>query len=149
MLATTIPPPTSEERNWAMAAHLSALVAVMGLPFGHIVGPLVVLLVQRERSAFVAAHAKASLNFQITVSLIALVLIAAMVVIWVTVIAAAAGTSPARDDTLPAWLIASWFATIFTFFAGAIAVLVLVIVATLAASKDEPYRYPFSITFVR
>jgi uncharacterized Tic20 family protein len=149
MLATTIPPPTSEERNWAMAAHLSALVAVMGLPFGHIVGPLVVLLVQRERSAFVAAHAKASLNFQITVSLIALVLIAAMVVMWVTVIGAAAASSPARDDTLPAWLIASWFATILTFFAGAIAVLVLVIVATVAASKDEPYRYPFSITFVR
>ena len=30
----------AQERNWAMAAHLSALVAVAGLPFGHIVGPL-------------------------------------------------------------------------------------------------------------
>jgi hypothetical protein len=144
-----MPPPTSEERNWAMAAHLSALVAVMGLPFGHIVGPLVVLLVQRERSAFVAAHAKASLNFQITVSLIALVLIVAMVAIWVVVIGAAAATSSSRDEALPAWLLASWFGMIFTFVAGAIAVLVLVIVATVAASKDEPYRYPFSITFVR
>lgn len=149
MLAQTMPPPTSEERNWAMAAHLSALVAVMGLPFGHIVGPLVVLLVQRERSAFVAAHAKASLNFQITVSLIALVLIVAMVAIWVVVIGAAAATSSSRDEALPAWLLASWFGMIFTFVAGAIAVLVLVIVATVAASKDEPYRYPFSITFVR
>ena len=149
MLAHTMPPPTIEERNWAMAAHLSALVAVMGLPFGHIVGPLVVYLVQRERSAFVAEHAKASLNFQITVSLIALVLIVAMVAIWVVVIGAAAATSSSHDDALPAWLLASWFGTFFTFVAGAIAVLVLVIVATVAAGKDEPYRYPFSITFVR
>jgi uncharacterized Tic20 family protein len=144
-----MPPPTSEERNWAMAAHLSALVAVMGLPFGHIVGPLVVYLVQRERSAFVAEHAKASLNFQITISLIALVLIAAIVAIWIVVIGVAASTSQGRDDAFPGWLLASWFSIIFTFFAGAIAVLVVIIMATVAASKDELYRYPFSITFVR
>src|SRR6202012_3444071 len=62
-----------QERNWAMAAHLSALVAVAGLPFGHIVGPLIVYLIKAHESEFVAEHARASLNYQITVSIAGLV----------------------------------------------------------------------------
>ncbi len=56
-----------------MAAHLSALVAVAGLPFGHIVGPLIVYLVKAHESEFVAEHARASLNYQITVSIVGLI----------------------------------------------------------------------------
>jgi uncharacterized Tic20 family protein len=52
----------AQERNWAMAAHLSALVAIAGLPFGHVIGPLVVYLIKGHESEFVAAHARASLN---------------------------------------------------------------------------------------
>ena len=137
--------PTTEERNWAIAAHLSALVAVMGLPFGHIVGPLVVYLTQRHRSAYVAEHAKASLNFQITVSIAALVVIFAVVAAWIPVFAAI----PDRDSTMPLWAVATWFACVAAFVAGAVAVLVLIIVAAVAAANDRPYRYPFSIEFVR
>ena len=57
------------DRNWAMAAHLSALAAIAGLPFGHVVGPLVVFLIKARDSEFVAAHARASLNYQLTLSL--------------------------------------------------------------------------------
>lgn len=137
--------PTSEERNWAMAAHLSALVAVAGLPFGHIIGPLVVYLTQRHRSAFVAEHARASLNFQITVSIALIVLLVVLFGSWIGVIAAL----PARDATFPIWAIALWVVTITAFAAGAIAVLVFIIVGTVAASKDQPYHYPFTIDFVR
>lgn len=57
--------PTSDEKTWAMLAHLSPLIAsVIGLPF---LGPLVVWLIYKDKSAFVADQAKESLNFQIAV----------------------------------------------------------------------------------
>ncbi len=128
-----------------MAAHLSALVAVAGIPFGHIVGPLVVYLTQRERLPFAAAHARASLNFQITVSIALIALLVVLFGSWIGVVAAL----PARDATFPFWAIGLWVVTMIAFAAGAIAVLVLIIAGTVAASKDLPYRYPFSIEFVR
>lgn len=128
-----------------MAAHLSALVAVVGVPFGHVIGPLVVYLTQRERSPFAKSHAKASLNFQITVAVVAVVLIAVAVVGWI----AFAVTMTPRDATLPALAIEALILTILTFAAGAIAVLVCVICGAVAASKGLPYRYPFEIDFIR
>ena len=59
----------AQERNWAMASHLSALVAIAGLPFGHVLGPLVVYLIKGHESEFVGEHARASLNYQITISI--------------------------------------------------------------------------------
>jgi hypothetical protein len=70
---------SSEERNWGMAAHLSALVAIAGLPFGHVLGPLIVYLVKGHESEFVASHAKASLNYQITMSIVGIVGVLALI----------------------------------------------------------------------
>ena len=53
-----------EEKTWALLAHLSGLLAAW-LALG-VLGPLVVLLVQGNRSPFVRRHALESLNFQIT-----------------------------------------------------------------------------------
>ncbi len=58
-----------ETRQWAMACHLSSLIAYAGVPFGNIVGPLVIWLIKREESPFIDAHGKESLNFQITMTL--------------------------------------------------------------------------------
>ena len=49
--------PTPDERTWGMIAHLSALAGFI-VPFGNILGPLVVWLVKREHSVFVAVEAK-------------------------------------------------------------------------------------------
>jgi uncharacterized Tic20 family protein len=59
----TAPQATSEERNWAMAAHLGSFLAAwfaLGL-----LAPLAVLLIKGGSSAFVRRHAVESLNFQI------------------------------------------------------------------------------------
>src|SRR5687767_592209 len=76
------PPPTapvpnamSDERTWSLMAHLSALAGLLGVPLGHVLGPLVVWLVKKDQSAVVAAHAKEALNFQITVTIAGLVCI--------------------------------------------------------------------------
>ena len=131
-----------------MAAHLSALVAVAGLPFGHVLGPLVVYLVKGHESEFVAEHARASLNYQLTVSL--LVIIAVIVGVAVTFGALVPmSATTGSDTTMPLHFAALWVA----FGLGALAVLlgsiVFIILGTVAASEGRPYKYPFAIRFLR
>lgn len=56
---------SSDDKTWAMLAHL--LVFVAGF-----VGPLVIYLVKKDEAPYVAAHARDALNFQITVFIAAL-----------------------------------------------------------------------------
>src|SRR3712207_5449439 len=60
----------SDSRNWAMAAHLSALVAAfVALAF---LGPLLVYVVRRD-DPFVRAHATEALNFNLSMLIYAIV----------------------------------------------------------------------------
>ena len=79
---------TEEERTWGMLAHLSPLIAgLVALPF---LGPLVVLLIYKDKSAFVADQAKESLNFQLT-ALIAVLVCAATCILSPLAIVVAVG----------------------------------------------------------
>ena len=60
---------TEKERNWAMAAHLSTLCLYLGLPLANILFPYLILRWQRNASKFVAGHALAAVNFQITITM--------------------------------------------------------------------------------
>jgi uncharacterized Tic20 family protein len=112
--------PTQDERTWGMVAHLAAL-AFFILPFGNIIGPLVVWLAKRDHSAFVAMHAKEALNFNITFligGLVCLVLLAFSIGIL-------------------------FGAVLFVFW------LVLTIIAALKANEGAAYRYPFTVRLVK
>ena len=50
-------PPTEEERYWAMGAHGGALVGLWLGGFPAFIAPLVIYLVKKDESAFVADHA--------------------------------------------------------------------------------------------
>lgn len=60
---------TRDERNLAMFAHLSAFAGLLFPAGGNVIAPLIVWLVQREKSAFVADQSLEALNFNITVLL--------------------------------------------------------------------------------
>jgi uncharacterized Tic20 family protein len=60
---------TKDERNLAMFAHLSAFAGLLFPAGGNVIAPLIVWLVQREKSAFVADQSLEALNFNITVFL--------------------------------------------------------------------------------
>lgn len=60
---------SKDERNLAMFAHLSALAGLIFPAGGNVIAPLIVWLVQREKSAFVADQALEALNFNLTVFL--------------------------------------------------------------------------------
>ena len=115
----------SEERNWAMGAHVGALVAAW-IAMGFL-APLVVLLTNGEKSAFVKRHATESLNFQISLLI---------------------------------YLMVGFLVAIFTLGIGLIVVvpvalvigvlaLVTIIMATMAASRGEDYRYPLCIRIIK
>ena len=62
--------PASDERTWAMFCHLSGFLGYfVVVPFASIIGPLVVWLLKKDASAFVDAHGKEAINFQITMSM--------------------------------------------------------------------------------
>jgi uncharacterized Tic20 family protein len=137
---------SSEERNWGMAAHLSALVAIAGLPFGHVLGPLIVYLIKGHESPFVGEHARASLNYQITLSILGIIAILIGVGFTLGFIA----NSGSAEDAM--YGIA--FATLWVSIGVAILVVLLmsvifIIMGTLAAADGRPFTYPFAIRFLR
>ena len=117
-------PPSSEERNWALAAQVGTLVAAwfaMGF-----IAPLVILLVKGNDSPFVRRHAVESLNFQISL------LIYLVVGFIVTLVTFGIGAIV----VIPAAIVIGIFA------------LVVIIMATVKAANGEEYRYPLSIRLV-
>ncbi|MCB1555463.1 MAG: DUF4870 domain-containing protein [Xanthomonadales bacterium] len=111
--------PTAEERQWALFAHLSALSGFL-IPFGNILGPLVIWLIKKDQLAFVNDQGKEALNFQITV-MIAVLVSAGLTVILIGFL------------LLP--------------IVG-IGALVLTIMAAVKANGGERYRYPFTLRLV-
>lgn len=110
-----LPKPSQEVRQWAMFCHLSALLGIW-IPFGTLIGPLILWQMKRESDPFIDAQGKEALNFQITVAIAATISFFLMLVI------------------------------IGFFLLGLIAVggLVLTIIAGVKANDGVPYRYPFT-----
>ena len=113
--------PTENERTWGMLAHLSALAGLVVPMIGIVLGPLAVWLARRDQSAFVTAHAKEALNFNITVLLAAVMCMLLMLVF----IGILLGTA----------LFVAW--------------LVMTLVAAIRASEGAIYTYPFALRFVK
>jgi uncharacterized Tic20 family protein len=57
--------PGKEERMWAMIAHFSAYSGHI-IPFGHIIGPMIIWLLKKDQFPFVADQGKEALNAQIS-----------------------------------------------------------------------------------
>jgi uncharacterized Tic20 family protein len=111
--------PSADSRNKAVIGHLSAFVTFVGIP--SFLGPLVGWLVWRDTDPFAADQSKEALNFNLSFLLYGVVAAFSIILLVGFLL-------------LPA-VIVTW--------------LVLTIVAAMAASKGETYRYPFTIRFVQ
>lgn len=58
-----------EHRNWAMACHLSSLIVFIGIPFGNLIGPLLLWMIKKDEMPFVNQQGKEVLNFQLTMTI--------------------------------------------------------------------------------
>ena len=59
--------PTSDEKTFALLSHVLTIVAPL-------LAPLIIWLIKKDESKFVAEHAKESLNFQITMFIVIFIL---------------------------------------------------------------------------
>jgi uncharacterized protein len=69
-----LPPvvPTSDEKTLALVSHVVTFVS-------QFIAPLIIYLIKKDESSFVTAHAKESLNFQLTVLLVIILLVVTVV----------------------------------------------------------------------
>ena len=130
-----------------MAAHLSALAAIAGIPFGHVLGPLIVYLVKGRESQFVGEHAKASLNYQITLSI--LVVVAIFACIALSLGYAANSTADNAFSGAAVTFGVLWFAIAIAAVVLLLLSIVFIIMGTVTANEGRPYTYPFAIRFLR
>lgn len=111
---------TQDEKNMGIAVHLASFAGYL-IPFGSIVGPLIVWLMKRDELPFVDSCGRNCLNFKISVA-IYMVVSAILMLIGIGFI-------------LLAML--------------AIADIVLTIIAAIKASEGKVYQYPMSINFIK
>jgi len=126
-----------DERGWAMSCHIAVLAAAI-LPFGHILGPLVVWLVKKDQYPLVNDQGKESVNFQITMTIFAVIL---LIVFVVSLLSFIAGDYEAE---FPVSLLLSIAAMLLL----GIINLVLIVIAAVRSYRGEKYRYPLSIRFI-
>ena len=103
----------ADEKLWATLVHIG------GIFFGFIPS-LIGYLVLKDRGPFVRAHTATALNFQITMTIAAVV----SSILWLVIVG------------------------IFLTIAIAIVVIVFSIIAAVKANQGQPYTYPLSIKFV-
>lgn len=107
--------PSDNEKMWAMFCHLAGLLHF--IPFGQIIGPLVIWVVKKEESGFIDDQGKQALNFQISMLIYMLLCIPFVFIV----------------------------IGIFALIALAIINLILVIIAAVNSNSGIKYRYPLAL----
>ena len=124
-------PGLSSERRWTAMCHLSWLLGFF-IPFGNIIGPLIVWLAKRHDYNEVDLHGKESLNFQITWAIGGAMIGGLIVIITFGLKVPGAGM----------------FAVALLIF-GALAMFVLPFVGAVKAARGHFFRYPLTIRFLQ
>ena len=109
------------EQTMGMLCHLTALSKYLAIPFGNIIGPLIVWTIKREEMPFVESQGKESLNFQISM----------------TIYMAIAGILCFVLIGIPILIGLAIFDVIF------------VVLASIETANGKPYRYPLCIRFIQ
>ena len=129
---TTAGADSAEQRQWAMFAHLSALLGGLVTSgwagsIGFFIGPLVIWTMKKDTMPFVDDQAKEALNFNIMVTAIFVILLI------LTILSLGIGALL----TVPVMLIVG------------IGALVFVIIAAMKANQGIAYRYPVNVRLIK
>lgn len=117
------PAPITDKKaqQWAMLTHVSALCMLLGIPFGNIIGPLLLWTFKRSVHPSVDDAGKEAINFQITYTIYMLI---SGLLCYVLI----------GFALLPIIVIVD---------------IILTILAVSAADKGQAYRYPLTIRFLK
>jgi uncharacterized Tic20 family protein len=103
-----------------MLSHITALIGYFAIPFGNVIAPLIIYLMKKDESPFVAEQSRESLNFKISLSSYKLIS-GVLVLVRIGFLLLAAG----------------WVAGV-----------ILTIIAAVKAANGEAYRYPLTIRLI-
>lgn len=109
-----------KSRTWGMLCHLTALSGYF-VPFGNLLGPLIIWLIKRNEFPFVEEQGKESLNFQISMTIY----------------------------TIVALLLCLIFVGFILLGALIVFQIVFVIIASVKVSDGVNYRYPITIRLIK
>jgi hypothetical protein len=110
---------TDDEQTWAVILHASAFSGLV-VPFGNVLGPLLVWLIKKDESPFLDASGKEAVNFQLTWTIL---LLGALLSILVGI-----------GFLLVPIIAVAW--------------IVLVVLGTVRASEKEIYDYPLTLDLI-
>ena len=110
-----------DERMWGMLSHLCALVGFVGIPFGNILGPLVIWLLKKDEIPLVAKEGRESLNFQITITIFGVI----------------------------AFVLCFAFVGFLLVVPLVLADVILVVMAAVKINNGEQFKYPFSFNLIK
>jgi uncharacterized Tic20 family protein len=123
---------SADERQWAMLAHLSALLGYLVTSHvaggsGGFLGPLIVWLIKKDTMPFVDQQGKEALNFSITICIAFFALFAfGIMTLFIGFIIA-----------IPLMVCVAIYAFVFT------------IIASIKANEGVAYRYPITIRLIK
>ena len=107
--------------TWATFCHVGALTMYIGIPFGHIIVPLVLWLIKKNEYPFVDEQGKEAINFQISMSIYAII----------------------------AGLLLFAIVGFFIFPVLIVIHVTFTIIAIVKTNKGEHYRYPITIRIIK
>ena len=115
------PASNSGQYTMGMLCHLLSFIGYIGVPFGNILGPLILWLVKKDQDSFVDENGKEVLNFQISAMIYGVV----------------------------CFLLTFVFIGLILLPILIIGVIVYTIIAAIKANEGIVYRYPYSIRFIK
>jgi uncharacterized protein len=147
-----VPSLRSEERAWALLCHVSGFIGFF-LPFGNVLGPLLVWMFKRDQMPLVREHGREALNFQISFSVYAVLLF----LLWLVsgfigvLFLRPQGEAPHQTPPPDQWIppVALMVVPVALFGLLLLTEIVLVVIAALRAYQGLPWRYPLTFRLVR
>ena len=109
-----------DERMWGMFCHLSALAGYI-IPFGNIIGPVIIWSLKKDEFSFVNQQGKEAINFQISI----------MIYCFISAILILLAIG------------------ILLLIAIGIFSLIMIVIASIKANNGESFEYPLTIRFIK
>lgn len=145
----------NHQKNIATFIHLSTFSRFI-IPFGNLIGPIVLWITNKEKSTFVDAHGKQAINFQISVFLYAILLGTITIPFFIFNIFSGMDFIDFNGfhdfhinigKPSPLLYIGGGLGAIAII--GFILEMVFVVIASLKARDGELYHYPLTINFIK
>lgn len=143
------------QKNIATFIHISTFSRFI-VPFGNFLGPIVLWILNKEKSKFIDYHGKQIINFQISLMIYALVLgvISLPFILWTFF----GGLDFFNFGNFPDFSLIFEKPSAFLALAGGLGIIgviafileiIFIIMASLAARDGKYYQYPFTISFIK